>query len=206
MFGKTAIVIIGLALLLNMSCSNEKELAQKNQAIDSLQQDIVKLKAEIGGKQKSSDQLFKDLNKQLADFKQKEDVWIQEKENMTTIAMANAVLFASGSNELTPEGKAIIDQLWEVLSKYPDRQIVIQGHTDNVAIGKKLQGRFASNWELSSARAIAVLDYVLLRADVKPGRLAVAGYGEFHPITDNSTPESRAKNRRVLITVSGQGI
>ncbi len=198
------ILLLAVVLTLAACSENKKMIAEKDREIARLQQEIADLRSEADTQSKTRDKLAEDLSIKLEALKQKEQIWIQQKADMTSIAMSNAILFASGSNDLTSEGKAVIDEIWSVLSQYPDRQIIIQGHTDNIAIGKKLEGRFKSNWELSSARAIAVLDYVLLRPDAKPGRLAVAGYGEYHPIADNSTADGRAKNRRVVINISGK--
>jgi len=205
MLKRSLILLLAVVLTLAACSENKKMIAEKDQEIARLQQEIADLRSEADTLGKAKDKLAEDLGAKLDALKQKEQIWIQEKEDMTSIGMSNAILFASGSNELTSEGKGVIDQIWTVLSQYPDRQIIIQGHTDNIVIGKKLEGRFKSNWELSSARAIAVLNYVLLRPDSKPGRLAAAGYGEYHPIADNSTSEGRAKNRRVVITISGKG-
>jgi chemotaxis protein MotB len=88
-----------------------------------------------------------------------------------------------------------------VVSNYPDREVLIEGHTDDVPIAEKWQYRFKSNWELSSARAHAVLHYVIKTYGLDPGRVAAVGYGEYRPLVTNDTPEGRATNRRVVITV-----
>lgn len=198
---------IGFAslIILLMGCaSNKTFIAQKDQEIAQLKKQLAEKESAATDQQKKSDQLTADLNKQLADLKQKEQVWIAEKEGMTAITLPNAVLFATGSVKLTPDGKKAIDEIWKVLSKYPDRKVQIQGHTDNIPIAKKFEGKYKSNWELSSARAHTVLHYVMTKPDAKPKRLAAVGYGEFQPIADNTTKLGRAKNRRVVIAVMGK--
>jgi chemotaxis protein MotB len=71
------------------------------------------------------------------------------------------------------------------------------GHTDNVPI----RSRFASNWELSTARALAAMHFLTEKAGVAPIRVGTVGYGEYRPIADNSSPEGRARNRRIAITI-----
>jgi chemotaxis protein MotB len=115
--------------------------------------------------------------------------------------MPSAATFASGSTELTDEGKAIIDTIWSVLTKYPDRDIFIEGHTDSIPIGPVLRQRYDSNWALSAARAVAVLQYVLSKYEAEAIRLGAVGYGEFRPVADNSTEEGRTLNRRCVISV-----
>ena len=82
-----------------------------------------------------------------------------------------------------------------------DNDILVEGHTDNVPIHNS---RFASNWDLSTARAVSVVSYFVEKKGIKPTRFAVKGYGEFKPLVDNSTPENRAINRRVDILIVDQ--
>lgn len=197
-------LIIGIALLglVAGGCASNKQLiAEKDMEIKRLKTEISQLKDQAQSKTTSED----DLTKQLNALASKEKIWIEEKQNMTTINVPNAVLFTSGSVKLSDEGKRIIDEVWKILAKYPNREVLIQGHTDNVPIASKFEGRFKSNWELSSSRAHSVLHYVLTKPDAKPKRLAAAGYGEFRPIADNKTEEGKAKNRRVVIAILGAG-
>ena len=80
--------------------------------------------------------------------------------------------------------------------------IRIEGHTDNVPIRT---ARYSSNWELSTARASAVVAYLVESSGFDPARLSAAGYGEFHPRVANDTPENRARNRRIDIVILGPG-
>jgi chemotaxis protein MotB len=77
----------------------------------------------------------------------------------------------------------------------------IEGHTDDVPVAG---GRYDSNWELSTARASAVVLFLLANTSLAPGRLSAAGYGEFHPRARNDTPGERALNRRVDVVVTEQ--
>ena len=106
-----------------------------------------------------------------------------------------------GEAELKPEGEKVIQKIATVLAQYPDRQIHVIGHTDNVPIRVGPRTKFASNWELSTARAIAAVRFLCEKAGGDPRRLGAVGYGEFHPIADNSTTEGRAKNRRIALVV-----
>ena len=76
-------------------------------------------------------------------------------------------------------------------------KIHVVGHTDNVPI----RSRFPSNWELSTARALAAVHFLTEKAKVDPRREGAVGYGEFRPVADNATPEGRARNRRIAITI-----
>jgi chemotaxis protein MotB len=113
------------------------------------------------------------------------------------IELPNDVLFDSGKDDLKSEGKSTLAEVAKVLKTVPGRKFQVAGHTDNVKIQTT---RFPSNWELSAARAVTVTR--LLQDDgVAPESLSAAGYGEFNPAAPNDTPEGRAKNRRIEITL-----
>jgi chemotaxis protein MotB len=106
-------------------------------------------------------------------------------------------LFDSGSATLKPEGIKVVKKLAETLKDYPDTVIHSEGHTDNKPIST---GRFPSNWELSTARATAVIR-TLQNQGISPERLIAIGYGDTRPAVPNADAESRSKNRRVEIIV-----
>lgn len=113
------------------------------------------------------------------------------------VRIDSPILFNSGEAELKREAFPILDKLVEMTADWPNR-IRIEGHTDNVPIHTSA---YPSNWELSTARALSVLRYFLDHGGVEPERLAAVGYGEYHPLVPNTTPENRAKNRRVEIYI-----
>ncbi|MCC6553216.1 MAG: OmpA family protein [Polyangiaceae bacterium] len=113
------------------------------------------------------------------------------------IELPNDVLFDSAKTDIKPAGRAALVEIAGVLAGMPGRKLQVAGHTDNV----KIKGnRFASNWELSTARALAVVK-LLVESGVPPESLSAAGYGEFSPAVANDTPENRAKNRRIEIAL-----
>ncbi len=107
------------------------------------------------------------------------------------------VLFESGSADLRPGAREVLDRISPILAEIPNH-IRIEGHTDNVPINTF---RFPSNWELSTARATSVLQYLLQLEASNPGRLSAAGYGEYRPLDTNDTVEGRARNRRVDVVL-----
>ena len=114
------------------------------------------------------------------------------------ISINAEVLFDIGSAMLKPRYTSTVGKITNVLSKLKGNQIIVEGHTDNVPI-KTYQ--FPSNWYLSTARAICVLDLIMKNHELNPNKLSVQGYGDSRPIASNSTPEGRAKNRRVNIII-----
>jgi chemotaxis protein MotB len=123
---------------------------------------------------------------------------LSELQGKVTVRMGEKVLFPSGSATISPEGKATLKKISEAFATVKDRMIRVEGHTDNVPIHSS---RFPSNWELSSARAIAVVR-LLQEQGMDPKLLGAAGYGEFQPIAPNDTFDGRAENRRIEISLA----
>ncbi len=196
----TAAAVTTMALVLS-GCSNKKLIAQQESQIDTLQTQIDALEADVVAERQRNEQLAGDLNRALADQKSKEQVWIQQRDGMMEITLDGEVAFPSGSARITGAGQNIIDQIWNVIDNYPDRTVLIEGHTDNVPIAVRFHEDYKSNWELSSARAHAVLHYVIGTFGFDPTRIGAVGYGEFRPIDDNDSDMGRSRNRRVVITV-----
>jgi chemotaxis protein MotB len=113
------------------------------------------------------------------------------------LVMPNDVLFDSGKTVIKPGGKQALAQVASVLATLGGRDFQVAGHTDDQPI--RFSG-FASNWELSSERALRVVE-LLLDSGMKAESLSAAGYGEFDPVAENNSPENRAKNRRIEITL-----
>jgi chemotaxis protein MotB len=114
-----------------------------------------------------------------------------------TVSLGEGGVFDSGSDRIKPEGRALLDSIAGGLASI-DNQIRVEGHTDNVPIRNS---RFPSNWELSTARATAVLAYLVARFKLEPGNLSAAGYAEYRPVDSNDTESGRARNRRVDLVV-----
>ena len=115
------------------------------------------------------------------------------------ITFLSEVFFDSGKDIIKADGKLSLDKVAEVLNRdVPDSQVAVEGHTDNDPI--KYSG-WKSNWELSSGRALAVLHYLVDECKVEPQRLSANGYGEYHPVAPNETPQNKQKNRRVEIVI-----
>ena len=111
------------------------------------------------------------------------------------IQLPQDILFESGSAVVGREGRQTLSEVGAVLADLEERRFQVEGHTDNVPIATS---RFASNWELSSARALSVVQ-ILLQQGVEPANLSGAGYGEYQPVTSNDDAESRRRNRRIEI-------
>jgi chemotaxis protein MotB len=137
------------------------------------------------------------LEQEMRSALESRDIAVSELQGRLTVTILDRILFDSGDATLRPEGMQILDQVAQVLARYTNRPVQVFGHTDNVPI----RLRFPSNWELSTARAVAAVRYLTENAGVEPGRLSAVGCGEHQPIADNSTAEGRARNRRIALVV-----
>ncbi|MFH1619499.1 MAG: OmpA family protein [bacterium] len=129
------------------------------------------------------------------------EITITNLKGRLTVNMVDKILFESGMAEVRTAGKKILDNVGKVLTGIADKDIKIEGHTDNVPIGGDLKNRYPTNWELSTARATAVARYLQDNARIDPKRLMVAGFGEYRPVAANDTPENKALNRRIEIVL-----
>lgn len=139
-------------------------------------------------------------NEMRADLESR-DVTISNLKGKLTVNILDKVMFDSGEAVLKPDGEAVLRKVAELLQKHPELKIHVIGHTDNVPIRAGARSRFASNWELSTARALAAVHFLGEQAGVDPRRMGAVGYGEFRPIADNANAEGRAKNRRIAIAI-----
>ena len=109
--------------------------------------------------------------------------------------------FDTGEVTIKPEGIKVLEKVSAALRDVSDKQVKIEGHTDNVPIGPRLSQTYPSNWELSQARAEEVVRYLVEKAGVDSSTLSAVGQAETQPIASNATEEGRQKNRRVEILV-----
>jgi chemotaxis protein MotB len=112
------------------------------------------------------------------------------------VSLSNPVLFDSGRAELKPAAREALAEIAATLKTVPNA-VVVEGHTDNVPVSGAL---YKSNFELSATRAFAVIEF-FIQHGVDPARFSAYGYGEFHPVADNATPEGRGRNRRIEINI-----
>ncbi|GHC32879.1 OmpA/MotB family protein [Aidingimonas halophila] len=123
-------------------------------------------------------------------------VEVSRVEEGISLRVEDHLLFESGSGELIGSGEGLVDELVSIIERY-EGEVSIEGHTDSRPINTE---SFPSNWELSSARAMAILRY-LEAAGIEPTRLRAVGFGETRPLASNETAEGRERNRRVEVIV-----
>ncbi|MFU8803380.1 MAG: OmpA family protein [Bradymonadaceae bacterium] len=138
---------------------------------------------------------YRELANRLASMVESGQLSVKIRNGKMVIELADNILFDPGRTDIKADGKTALEQLGAVLNDIQDRDFLVAGHTDNVPIST---GRFQSNWELSTARAVEVVKF-LEDKGVAPRRLAAAGYGEHDPVASNEDRETRALNRRIEI-------
>ncbi len=165
---------------------------------------------------RSDVQKIEDLSRQLDDLNQTkrlleerlsseisdQQVKLQMMDKGLVISFVADILFDSGKAKIRPEAYPVLDKVALVLTENAAQfNIGIEGHTDNVPV--KLS-KWKSNWELSSARALSVLHYLVDKKGISPDRISAIGYGEYHPVASNDTKAGRQVNRRVEIVIMPQ--
>ena len=181
--------------------SEAREAAARAAALSN---DVAQIQNQVAALQQEKEAAIttqKSIEDSMKTALESKDVTISQLQGKLTVNILDRILFDSGEASLKPEGEKVLRQIASVLSKYPHRQIHVIGHTDDVPIRLGARARFPSNWELSTARANAAVRFLCESAGVDPTRLAAVGYGEYHPVAENSTDEGKAKNRRIELVV-----
>ena len=169
------------------------DLADLSNKLEQAEAAITNLSQQNEQVEKTKSNLEGEMRKAL----ESKDVTISELKGKLTVNILDRILFDSGEADVKPEGQKVLEKIAAVLATHTNRQIHVIGHTDDVPIRRK----YASNWELSTARATAALRFLQEHANVDPRRLGALGYGEYHPIAPNTTAEGRARNRRIEVVI-----
>ncbi|HEX4771617.1 MAG TPA: OmpA family protein [Bryobacteraceae bacterium] len=138
-----------------------------------------------------------ELSNSLSLEQSKQVVTLSSEPRGLVITLDDRICFAPGQAQIQPAAIDIFERIGHILAHYPNR-VLLQGHTDSTPIHN---GQFHSNWELSTARSIAVMEVMEERATLKPERFLIAGAADNAPVSNNETEEGRAQNRRVDVIV-----
>jgi chemotaxis protein MotB len=198
---------------LDLGLREQKTLvAQQKQRIDLDASELSDQKAKLGAAEARLNELetqsealaehvaeFRGLTKQFQRMIDAGKLQISFRRGRMIVELPAAVLFASGSAELSPDGKQALLDIAKILRKVPGKRFMVGGHTDDVPIGKGTAA-FSSNWSLSAARAVRVTES-LIDAGMRANHLVAAGYGEYDPIASNANEKGRTKNRRIEIVL-----
>lgn len=141
--------------------------------------------------------LYEEMSNYIKENNLSSSITLRLDERGLLVRFMDNVLFESGRADLTPKAREIINKVAEII-KQNDNNVRVEGHTDNVPISTS---RFPSNWELSTARAVNVVKYLIEVNSIEAKRLSASGYSDQHPVDDNNTHEGRQNNRRVDMVI-----
>lgn len=196
-------------VLKSRSMESEGQLETLNQKVDALnkekesrEKDYQKLEEENKENKAKLDKLqnqFSDLEKGLKDDIDNGNVRIKRAPHKLVINLDDRITFSSGSFELKKDSHKLLKKISNILDKYKDNHIYIEGHTDDIPFRPTRE--IKDNWELSLKRSLSVLRHILDTSKISPERISASGFGEHRPIVKNNSPENRVKNRRVDIVL-----
>ena len=199
--------ILGI-LAAGTCCGQLKKLRQENQQLNETISSLQQENAELSSKTSRYEDELNRLENARRDLEEKlkgTGATVRIKNGTVSVLLPGAVLFDSGQTTLRPQSKATLKKIAGILKTSAAGEIVrIEGHTDNDPVVRQ-KDRYKSNWELSAARAAAVLHYMVEDCGVSPARVYVAGFGQYQPIANNKSKTGKAKNRRVEFVIVPRG-
>ncbi|MDD5115794.1 MAG: OmpA family protein [Candidatus Omnitrophica bacterium] len=182
-----------LVLFVSLGLSGCSFVFQKGRRSDA--QKIAELNAQLDELTRSKNLLEQKFSKEIND----KQIKLEMMEKGLVITVVGDLLFDSGKAKIRPEAYPLLNKVSGILKdNMAQFDVGIEGHTDNVPI--KVSG-WKSNWELSTARALSVLHYLVNEQGISPERLSAIGYGEYRPVASNETAAGRKQNRRVEIVI-----
>ena len=190
-----------LAALRQEKQNAETEIASLNDRLAQMQKQAAEISTEKDAEIQRLKGTYESLVKDLKGEIEKGEIKVTQIRDRLTVNLVEKILFDSGKAEVKAQGKEVLKKVGNILKDVKDKDIRIEGYTDNVPIGGALRQKFPTNWELSTQRATNVLRFLQDEAGVDGTRLAAVGYGEFRPLAGNDTPEGKAQNRRIEIVL-----
>jgi chemotaxis protein MotB len=184
-----------LAAELARSRSGQSGLEQRLSVIKAQERQTRETVAELKA---SHDAMVNELKQEMTS----KEIVIEHFAEKLTISFVDRILFESGKADITPEGQAVLTKVAHALKQVHSKSIRVEGHTDNKLIRAEHWDRFRSNWELSAARAAAVVRYLQEEGGLDPAGMEAVGHAFYKPLADNDTAEGRALNRRVNIVIA----
>ncbi|MBI5237934.1 MAG: OmpA family protein [Deltaproteobacteria bacterium] len=185
-----------------------EEIAAKAKEGEYLNREIERLKIKTGELSSEKEKelaniksTYENLVKEMKKEIEKGDIKITQAVDRLSVNMVEKILFDSGRAEVKLDGLKVIKRVGDILKGITDKQIRVEGHTDNVPIGAKIRDKYQTNWELSTARATNIVRYLNEKVGVNPLLLSAAGMADNKPVASNDTLEGKAQNRRIEIVL-----
>lgn len=181
----------------------QKEYEERKEHMNDLTRKLEEKEQELKKALEEKERAINEIRQKVADalvgFENK-GLKIEVKDGKVYVSMEDKLLFASGSWTVSAEGMKAITELSKILEENTDINVMVEGHTDNVAYRGKNEVK--DNWDLSVMRATAIVKALLKNSNIAPNRITASGRGEYVPKVDNSTKENRAINRRTEIILT----
>jgi chemotaxis protein MotB len=178
-----------------MQQTNDQLLATVEELQQQVEKERIAREARLAKVKNTYDQLVNALEEEI----KRGELTISNLEGQLSVNLQNKILFDSGRTVIKKEGRKVLQSLGDVLNKFPDKALQIEGHTDNVGISSRLIDRFPTNWELSTARATSVVHFLQDKVGLPGDRLVASGYSQYRPVASNKDKTGRAQNRRIQI-------
>ena len=174
------------------STGKAAESSELSNQLDDMESELEEEKME------ASEKLSEMIEEALSENSLDKDIDVTFTSQYVQMTLKGSILFNSGEATIREDALPTVSKVAMILQRYADSTIEIEGHTDNVPIHNS---KFESNDVLSSYRALAMFDYLIENTTLAPANIKHSGRGEYVPLADNSTPEGRAKNRRIEIKI-----
>jgi chemotaxis protein MotB len=198
---------------------NQKQLADlqdKHSNLENEKQNLVQARRDLDLKLQKEKALVKEKTKVISNLEEtrknieeglkeqiaNQQIKIEDIEGKLKLTFIDKILFDSGSTKINKKGKEILLSFAESINENRDHTILVEGHTDNVGVGRSLKKIFPSNWELSAARSSAVVRFLQEKGGIEPERLTAVGFSYYKPLAPNDTEEGRSQNRRIEIVLT----
>jgi chemotaxis protein MotB len=189
----------------NLQAQISKLQSENNRLLDTIEGLKTELKQkQIAVQQKEGEiseleRTRREIESSLKDQIAQKDIKLEEIEGKLKVTFVDKILFDSGSVMIKTKGEEVLLKLADSFRDNKNQNIAVEGHTDEVQIGPALLDRFPTNWELSTARATAVVRFLQEKGNIEPQRLTASGFSFYRPVATNDTPEGRKQNRRIEI-------
>lgn len=175
----------------------QNQLSKSKETLQQQQERLQHLQSLLEQQKRQSEDLKNKMTEALKGFSSN-DLSVYQKNGKVYVRLSENLLFPSGSAVVNPKGVDALSKLAAVLNLNNDVSVNIEGHTDSIPI----HGRFKDNWDLSTARANAIVRILVDNYKVDPVRVVASGHSYYDPVGSNATPEGRALNRRTEIILS----
>lgn len=177
---------------------SQEEIAKQQQRLQEQQARMQQLQMLIDQQKQATEALRAKIADAMKGFTS-DQLSVFSKNGRVYVSMQESLLFPSGSAVVNPKGKEALGTLAQALNQNPDINVMVEGHTDSIAIHT---AKYEDNWALSVGRSTAITRILTADYGVAPTRITATGRSQFEPVADNQSPEGRARNRRTEIILA----